>query len=586
MNSFIQCFIQQAIKMSISEIYGQEIPKIFEINTLLMITFILLFVWRIVTLKTKSIANPLRILVISTLKLIHYVSSLYSLIMFSFLISYVADQLAFKNFNKIKLTQFFFVIIIFLWGTNINLFSLTIVTLIEKVTKKLIQQHSNQKEDEISTILSYVLALAIILTISIYEIFASEELVGFNIIEFPMFNLLMIALFLLAIQKITYNINKEQPNKFIGIIMCLLFLIYELENKGFDPFNHQIMWISLLVLAILNLFENQEQEIQLVQTNPIFLDNEISFQAFLNHLSNNQDSKKLMIQLSLNFSFMFVELIYGWISNSLGLITDSLHMLIDSSALAIALFASFMAKRKANSTYTFGYERVEILSGYANGVFLLFAVVEIISESFERVITPQEVLPEKMLVVSFLGLIVNVIGLFFFHNHGHIHSEEVDEQLEEKHHHHCSHHHDHNHNLSGVYLHILADALGSVACIISALLIYYYQFHMADPIASIIISLLILTTTITLLKDTSKILLMHVPYSGKKVLAAISHDLNHRGFEPQEMKLWQYKEKKLVFTARFQIKHEDEAKIKSDIDGIVSKHKEVVINAIDFDYVD
>ncbi|CAD8088573.1 unnamed protein product [Paramecium primaurelia] len=573
--------------MSISETYAQKIPNIFEINTLLMITFIMLFVWRIITLKTKTFTNPLKILGIATLKLIHYVSSLYSLIMFSFLISYVADQLAFRNLNKIKVIQFFFVIIIFIFGTNINLFSLTLVTLIEKITKKVIQQHQIQKEDEISTILSYVLALGIILTISIYEILISEEQEGFNIMEFPMFNLLMIGLLLLALQKITYNITKEQHNKFIGVIMCLLFLIYELKDKIFDPFNHQVIWVCLSILAALNIFENTEEELHLIQiNNRIVGDDEISLQAFLNHLSNNSDSKKLMIQLSLNFSFMFVELIYGWISNSLGLITDSLHMLIDSSALAIALFASFMAKRKANSTYTFGYERVEILSGYANGVFLLFAVVEIISESFERVITPQEVLPEKMLIVSFLGLLVNVIGLFFFHNHGHIHSEEVDEQLEEKHHHHCSHHHDHNHNLSGVYLHILADALGSVACIISALLIYYYQFHMADPIASIIISLLILTTTITLLKDTSKILLMHVPYSGKKVLAAISHDLNHRGFEPQEIKLWQYKEKKLIFTARFQIKQSDEDSIKSEIDNIVSKHKEVVINAIDFDYVD
>ncbi|CAK88879.1 unnamed protein product (macronuclear) [Paramecium tetraurelia] len=574
--------------MSISETYVQKIPNIFEINTLLMITFILLFVWRIITLKTKALSNPLKILGIATLKLIHYVSSFYSLIMFSFLISYVADQLAFRNLNKIKLIQFFFVIIIFCWGTDINLFSLTLVTLIEKITKKVIQSQQIQKEDEISTILSYVLALVIILNISIYEMLLSEELEAFNIMEFPLFNLLMIGLFMLALQKITYNITTEQHNKFIGVIMCLLFLIYELKDKLHDPFNHQVMWVSLSILAALNIFENTEEELQLIQSNNnrVFGEDEISFQAFINHLKNNSDSKKLMIQLSLNFSFMFVELIYGWISNSLGLITDSLHMLIDSSALAIALFASFMAKRKANSTYTFGFERVEILSGYANGVFLLFAVVEIISESFERVITPQEVLPEKMLIVSFLGLLVNVIGLFFFHNHGHIHSEEVDEQLEEKHHHHCSHHHDHNHNLSGVYLHILADALGSVACIISALLIYYYQFHMADPIASIIISLLILTTTITLLKDTSKILLMHVPYSGKKVLAAISHDFNHRGFEPQEMKLWQYKEKKLIFTARFQIKQSDEDQIKSEIDGIVSKHKDVIINAIDFDYVD
>ena len=85
MNSFIQCFIQQAIKMSISETYAQKIPNIFEINTLLMITFIMLFVWRIITLKTKTFTNPLKILGIATLKLIHYVSSLYSLIMFSFL---------------------------------------------------------------------------------------------------------------------------------------------------------------------------------------------------------------------------------------------------------------------------------------------------------------------------------------------------------------------------------------------------------------------------------------------------------------------------------------------------------------------
>jgi len=115
------------------------------------------------------------------------------------------------------------------------------------------------------------------------------------------------------------------------------------------------------------------------------------------------------------------------------------------------------------------------------------------------------------MTVSILGLIVNLIGLYFFHNHGHMHSEDVDEQLEEAHQHHCNHHHDHNHNLSGVYLHILADALGSVACIISALLIYYYDIYIADPITSIIISLLILSTTYTLLKDTSRILLLYLP---------------------------------------------------------------------------
>lgn len=68
--------------------------------------------------------------------------------------------------------------------------------------------------------------------------FISEELEGFNLMDFPIFNFLMIGLFLLALQKITYNITKEQHNKFIGVIMCLLFLIYELKDKIFDPFNH------------------------------------------------------------------------------------------------------------------------------------------------------------------------------------------------------------------------------------------------------------------------------------------------------------------------------------------------------------
>lgn len=90
----------------------------------------------------------------------------------------------------------------------------------------------------------------------------------------------------------------------------------------------------------------------------------------------------------MNFSFMFVELIYGFLSNSLGLISDSLHMLIDSSALAIALYANYVSKKKPSTTFTFGYERVEILSGYVNGIFLLYAVIEIISESFERLMTP------------------------------------------------------------------------------------------------------------------------------------------------------------------------------------------------------
>ena len=91
---------------------------------------------------------------------------------------------------------------------------------------------------------------------------------------------------------------------------------------------------------------------------------------------------------------MFVELIYGLLSNSLSLISDSAHMLFDSSALAIGLYASFMSKLKSSCTYSFGFERISVLSGFINGLFLIFVAFDILAESIERMYAPEVVLSE------------------------------------------------------------------------------------------------------------------------------------------------------------------------------------------------
>lgn len=85
---------------------------------------------------------------------------------------------------------------------------------------------------------------------------------------------------------------------------------------------------------------------------------------------------------------MFVEFFYGFYTNSLGLITDSFHMLFDCIALFIGLCASYMSKTKRNKSYTFGYERLETLSGFFNGVFLIMIALMIIVDSVVRVIEP------------------------------------------------------------------------------------------------------------------------------------------------------------------------------------------------------
>jgi zinc transporter 5/7 len=235
---------------------------------------------------------------------------------------------------------------------------------------------------------------------------------------------------------------------------------------------------------------------------------------------------------------MFVEVIYGLISNSLGLLTDGAHMLLDCTAVIIGLYSSYLSEFKANNNYNFGYLRSEIIGTFINSVFLFFIAIYIVFESIERFIEPKEVHSENLILVSFLGLLVNIVGLIFAHDHGeddehghshqghgheHEHGHEHDHEhheenekcekniLKEKEHHDHKHKHEHkNENIYAIYIHILADTLGSVAVLISAFLIKYYHLHISDPICSLFISALIIVSTVPVLKRASMTLL-HIP---------------------------------------------------------------------------
>lgn len=140
---------------------------------------------------------------------------------------------------------------------------------------------------------------------------------------------------------------------------------------------------------------------------------------FFQKCLENEDTRKITIFFVINWSFMFVEFFYGFYTNSLGLITDSFHMLFDCLALFIGLCASYMAKAKRNKSYTFGYERLETLSGFFNGIFLIMIAMMIIVDSIVRMIEPQVIHTDGLILVAFLGLCVNMIGLIFFHDHHH-----------------------------------------------------------------------------------------------------------------------------------------------------------------------
>eukprot|EP01095_Lingulamoeba_sp_RSL-Kostka_P017785 TRINITY_DN9471_c0_g1_i1.p1 TRINITY_DN9471_c0_g1~~TRINITY_DN9471_c0_g1_i1.p1 ORF type:complete len:695 (-),score=181.32 TRINITY_DN9471_c0_g1_i1:17-2101(-) len=259
-------------------------------------------------------------------------------------------------------------------------------------------------------------------------------------------------------------------------------------------------------------------------------------------IKQDKDARNIFIYLSINLLFMFVELSYGFWNNSLGLISDAFHMLFDCIALLIGLFALVIADWKPNRQYTFGYGRVNVLSGFINSIFLVFIAFSVLYESFSRFIDPPEVTMDKLLPVSIIGLLVNLIGLFVFHeahhaahgpaggghshshshshSHNHSHNHDHDhEQLEEGHHEHHGHDHGHGHDetMWGVWLHILGDTLGSVGVIVSSSLIYLFGWQKADPICSLCIALIIFMSCFPLLKSSANILLHKTPdkLSGK-----------------------------------------------------------------------
>ncbi|BGP41590.1 Putative zinc transporter msc2 [Rhodotorula kratochvilovae] len=323
------------------------------------------------------------------------------------------------------------------------------------------------------------------------------------------------------------------------------------------------------------------------------------------------ESRRIYFFLCLNLAYMFVQMAYGIWTNSLGLISDSIHMFFDCLALAMGLFASVMATWPSNDVYTYGYSRVETLSGFANGIFLCLISVFIVFEAVERLLDPPEMNTGQLLTVSAVGLAVNLVGMVATghghhghshggggggHSHGHSHAPVrskstpfLTEKEEEDEHDHSGHSHNgnshslatptrpshnhshslphaaspaaasspaharspshahshaspapshshssshehahdahddcaeddddehgpspggHSHNMKGVFLHVMADTLGSVGVIISTLLINRYGWTGFDPLASIFIAVLIFASVVPLVVDSGKLLML------------------------------------------------------------------------------
>lgn len=185
---------------------------------------------------------------------------------------------------------------------------------------------------------------------------------------------------------------------------------------------------------------------------------------------------------------MIVEIIGGFITNSLALLSDAGHMLSDAAALGLSLLAMIIGERKATYSKTFGYKRFEIIAAAINGVTLLIISLYIMVEAYNRLLNPPNVQSVGMLLVSVLGLLVNIIAAVIL--------MRGDKE---------------NLNIRSAFLHVIGDLLGSVGAIIAAVLIFLFDWKIADPIASMIVSILILISGWRVTRESVHILMEGTP---------------------------------------------------------------------------
>lgn len=205
---------------------------------------------------------------------------------------------------------------------------------------------------------------------------------------------------------------------------------------------------------------------------------------------NKNNQKVLLISFIIITSYMIIEVIGGFLTNSLALLSDAGHMLSDSIALGISLVAFKLSEKAANSTNTYGLKRFEIIAASLNGITLLGVSLYIFYEAIKRFSDPPEVATTGMLIIGTIGLIVNIIVAVIMFK-----GSDTEENL----------------NMRGAFLHVMSDMLGSVGAIIAALLIMFFDWGLADPIASVVVAILVLRSGYKVSRDSLHILMEGKP---------------------------------------------------------------------------
>lgn len=244
------------------------------------------------------------------------------------------------------------------------------------------------------------------------------------------------------------------------------------------------------------------------------------------HDVSNLSGKKIFWVTLLNAIITVAEIVGGLLSGSLALLSDAIHNLSDTIAIALSYFANKIAQKPKDARRTYGYKRAEILSALVNSVVLLAISVVLIFEAFKRLQSPEKINGTLMITVAFIGLVANFISVYLLEKDSHK-----------------------NLNIKSSYLHLISDTVSSVGVLLGGIAIKIWGIVWIDPLITVLISLYILKETWHVIKKTVDILMQSsalLDYESiKKDIEAIEkvNNIHH-------VHSWMSNEKTIYFEAR------------------------------------
>jgi len=231
------------------------------------------------------------------------------------------------------------------------------------------------------------------------------------------------------------------------------------------------------------------------------------------HDSVADGERKLAIVAVINIVGFFVELAGGLLFGSVALISDAIHMLFDSLAYVMAYVATFLAERYESDGWSYGVHRIEPLSAFLNGVLLIPMIGYIVWESYQRFLAPMDIGTIPTLIVAIGGLLVNVISVVI------LHGDEM--SLNER----------------GAFYHLLGDAGGSIAVIVSTTIIHLSGIRIIDPVVASLIAVLIAWSALKVLRGSSAIFLHRTPLDVEEIRSGINEINGIK--EVNDLHIWQ-----------------------------------------------